>query len=189
MNPSRRIRAMAMVALSITIGVWMVGCTTLSDEKVLLTNLGRTTPQETISDCYITIMGYGGVEIYITNPDGSHLGVSPTSGAIINEIPGADFQNNPDWGYESSRGDSTTGTVKIVVAHIFDPVEGLYNVEVRGTPVSSGGGLSVGARCEKEVENMRMVNIEHDQELPLEYQFTYSPENEELVTELLLVHS
>jgi hypothetical protein len=86
-------------------------------------------------------MGYGGcVEIYITDPDGRHLGIAPTPEAIVNEIPGADFQNNPTWGYESSRGDSTAEAAKLVVAHIPVPVEGLYLVQVRGTLDLLGGG-------------------------------------------------
>ena len=43
------------------------------------------------------------------------------------------------------------------------------------------------AYCGEETKAMRMVFIEPEQVLPLEYQFTYSLDNEELVSELVLV--
>lgn len=190
-NPTGSIKIIALVALSTAIGVCMVGCKTSNEGKAFPTDSGEATSpsesllQETISGCHITIMGHEGVEIYITDPVGRHLGIAPLSRGIVSEIPGGDFQDNPTWGYESSRGDSTAEPAKLVIAHIPDPVEGLYLVQVHGVLGALGGGLGVSARCSGEIKAMRMVNIEPGQELPLEYQFTYSLENEELVTELL----
>ncbi len=189
-NSTGSIKIIALVTLSTAIGVCMAGCKTSNEGGAFATDLGRATSeslsQETVSGCHITIMGHEGVEIYITDPVGRHLGVDPLSKEMVNEIPGGDFQDNPTWGYESSRGDSTAEPAKLVIAHIPDPVEGLYLVRVHGTLGALGGGLGLSARCSGEVKAMRMVNIEPGQELPLEYQFTYSLENEELVTELLL---
>jgi hypothetical protein len=179
-----------MIALFTAILVCVAGCTASRERQAFPGGTGSSTQlpvstfDKSASDCYITIMGYGGVKIYITDPGSRYLGIALDSEAAVNEIPGADYQIDPNWGYDASQGDSTAQPVKLVTAHIPDPVEGLYLVQVHGTLDTQGGGLSVSARCSGKAETMRMVNIDHAQELPVEYQFTYSLQNQELITEL-----
>ena len=136
------------------------------------------------SDCYITIIGLGEVQVYVTDPKSRSLGIALDSDSLVNEIPTADYQINPTWGDDAARGDSAAQPQKLVIAHIPDPIDGFYRVQVHGTLDTQGGDLSVSARCSGKAETMRMVIVDHAQKLPIEYQFTYSLKNPELITEL-----
>jgi hypothetical protein len=156
---------------------------TSSKDVKSTTPLPLSTPDGNASDCSITIMGHGGVEVYITDPKSKNLGIALDSDTVVNEIPSADYQINPTWGEDAARGDATAQPQKLVIAHIPDPVEGLYRVQVHGKPDAQGGGLSVSARCNGKAEAIKMVSMSSDQKLPVKYQFTYSLQNRDLITE------
>ncbi len=132
----------------------------------------------------IILMGYEGAKIYITDPDGRHLGIEPSSGNIVNQIPGAKFDDNPTWGYKASRGDSMILPTGLVIAYIPYPVEGIYQVQAHGQLGSMGGGLATSAWNVGKNTAVRTIFVESEQELSTEYKFVYSPDNRELVTEL-----
>lgn len=175
--------------------VFCVGCrSTVNGEASSTTEVNHITPlatspvSENASDHHITVMGLRGVKIYITDPQGRHLGIAPTSQEIVIEIPGASFENNPIW-EEAARGDATKEPEQLVIAHIPHPTEGLYQIQIFGVLESLGGGLGLSVRKGEGEETRRLVQIGSEQTMPIEYQFTYSLEDEELITELVMINN
>ena len=181
--------------LIVTCAAFCAGCRfTVNGEVSSTIEVDNITPlvtssvSENASDYHITIMGLRGIKIYITDPQGRHLGIAPTSQEIVIEIPGASFENNPIW-EESARGDATEEPEQLVIAHIPDPTEGLYQIQTFGMLEPSGGGLGLSVRKGNGEETRRLVQIDSEQTMPIEYQFTYSLEDEELITELVMIHN
>lgn len=181
--------------LIVTSIAFCAGCRfAVNGEVSSTTEVDNTTPlvtssvSENVSDHHITIMGLRGVKIYITDPQGRHLGIAPTSQEIVIEIPGASFENNPIW-EEAARGDANEEPEQLVIAHIPHPIEGLYQIQTFGVLESLGGGLGLTVRKSDGEETRRLVQIDSEQTMPIEYKFTYSLEDEELITELVLVNN
>ncbi len=178
--------------LIVTSTILYTGCkSTVNEESFSTTAISNVTPtvisiaSEDVSDHYITVMGLQGVKIYITDPQGRHLGIEPTLQEIVIEIPEANFENNPTW-EEAARGDTTDEPEQLLIAHILHPIEGVYQIQIFGTLEPPGGGLGLSARRGDGGETRRLVSIDYDQVMPVEYQFTYSLSSEELITELVI---
>lgn len=181
---------MVNIALIISILIFGAGCTTSSDGMIFQSSMASSTDIPTtivdteVSNCELTIMGIDGVKIFITDPLNKHIGVPLKSEEIVNEIPGADYDIDPSWGTEGARGDAVSDIASLLILSISDPKDGLYLVQIHGTPTIPGGGLSVVARCGEESETTRMVILEESQKLPIMYQFTFSAQEKEAISEL-----
>lgn len=142
---------------------------------------------ENLLDQEIVIMGQEGIQVCVTDPLGRRLGIDTSTGTTINEIPKSEFEDNPDWGYEATKGDTSAEPTKMVTARIVQPIDGIYTIEAYSQMNTQGGGVALSAWHNGEVKAMRLAYIDFDQTLPVKYQFTFSSDNEELVTELVII--
>lgn len=167
----------SVCAVLVIITVFQKRTASLSDFHVSTEN----TP---VDNCELSIMVFGTVNIYISDPISRHLGIPMESNEIANEIPGADYQIDPLWGEDAARGDTTSQTERLSVAHIPDPEEGIYFILIHGQSNLPSRGLGVIARCSNERETSRIITLEAKQKIPITYQFTFSPQNKLIISEL-----
>jgi hypothetical protein len=88
---------------------------TMATAEAILAIETRTPPPAGVpTELYVILGSYA--NLYITAPDGKHIGIDPNTGQVVNEIPNATFSTNPKQ-----------------IASIPDPLTGDYNISIFGT--------------------------------------------------------
>ena len=114
---------------------WVEEPDTMATAEALLAIETRTPLPSNVSPALYLILG-SYANIYITDPDGRHVGIDPNTGQVVNEIPNATFSQYLE--QTALILDPLAGDYKI---SIFGTGTGSYNLtvegEVNGTAVSS----------------------------------------------------
>ena len=138
----------------------------------------------------IMVLSDAGVHMHITDPLGRELGISPASAEEVSDIPHADFDPDNDFGHDPAmRGDGGAGEKRYIVAtaDVPCPVEGRYRLELLGVLGAQGASASLAAYMYGTERAMAFVVVETGAPVPVVYEFTFSLDDEELVSELELV--
>jgi hypothetical protein len=95
--------------------VWWEEPDTMATAEALLAIETQMPPPPNVSTALYVILGSHS-NLYITDPDGRHIGINPNTGQKVNEIPGANFTNDSEQ-----------------TASIPHPISGDYNITIFGT--------------------------------------------------------
>ncbi len=125
----------------------------------------------------LLIRAFGEFHLYITNPQGQLLGITPDSEKIITEVLDARYDPDSDV--------MTEDAIHLASALIMNPIDGRYRVQLHGPgEPEKRCRLSIEARKGTEEEILHEVDISCQKGVSVVYEFTLSLSGEQLLSNI-----